>query len=131
MDTAMLVSRWHTLLSLRASQQGWAFDRLSDLARVLRIPGTANLKDPSNPKEVTLHKETDRRYNLSDFADYLDDAAVPDPKAEEKATREWAERFAEKPLVINLAARIPQEMIDGWMARDLRFRNTWLRQRPA
>jgi hypothetical protein len=128
-DTALLVSRWQTLLRLRASQRGWAFDRLSDLARVLRIPGTANLKDPNNPKAVTLHSATDRRYNLSDFQDYLDDVAVPDPEAEEKATREWAERFADKPLVINIDARIPQELLDGWLARDLRFKNTWLRQR--
>jgi hypothetical protein len=128
-DTALLVSRWQTLLRLRASQRGWAFDRLSDLARVLRIPGTANMKDPNNPKGVTLHSATDRRYNLSDFQDYLDDVAVPDPEAEEKATREWAERFADKPLVINIDARIPQELLDGWLARDLRFKNTWLRQR--
>src|ERR1035437_2559016 len=128
-DTALLVSRWQTLLRLRASQRGWAFDRLSDLARVLRIPGTANMKDPNNPKGVTLHSATDRRYNLSDFQDYLDDVEVPDPRAEEKATREWAERFADKPLVINIDARIPQEMLDGWLAKDLRFKNTWLRQR--
>jgi hypothetical protein len=128
-DTARLVSRWQTLLRLRASQRGWAFDRLSDLARVLRIPGTANLKDPNNPKAVTLHSATDRRYNLSDFQNYLDDAAVPDPEAEEKATREWAEQFADKSLVINIDARIPQEMLDGWLAKDLRFKNTWLRQR--
>jgi hypothetical protein len=128
-DTAMLVSRWQTLLRLRASQRGWAFDRLSDLARVLRIPGTVNFKDPNNPKAVTLHSETERRYNLSDFEDYLDDAAIPDPEAEEKATREWAQRFADKPLVIDVSARIPQGMLDGWMAADLRFRNTWNRQR--
>src|ERR1035441_7732326 len=38
-------------------------------------------------------------------------------------------RFADKHLVIDTAARIPQEMLDGWMAGDLRFKNTWLRQR--
>jgi hypothetical protein len=32
-------------------------------------------------------------------------------------------------LVINIDARIPQELLDGWLARDLRFKNTWLRQR--
>jgi hypothetical protein len=32
-------------------------------------------------------------------------------------------------VVINPAARIPQETLDGWMAQDMRFRNTWLRQR--
>lgn len=126
---ASQVSRWHTLLCLNASSRGWAYDRLSDLARVLRIPGTQNLKDPANPKEVTVHSFTDRRYNLSDFEEFLDTAAIPDSQAEEKAAREWAERFADKPLVMNTIAHIPQEMLDGWMAEDVRFRNTWLRQR--
>ena len=53
------------------------------------------------------------------------------------AEREWAERFADKPLVIDIAARIPQEMLDGWMAADMRFavqrtthvRNRWLARR--
>ena len=74
-------------------------------------------------------RRRDRRYNLSDFQEYLDDTAIPDPEAQEKAAREWAERFADKPLVINTDARIPQEMLDGWMAADMRFKNTWLRQR--
>ena len=128
-DTARLIARWHTSLRLHASQRGWAFDRLSDLARVLRIPGTINAKDPSNPKEVTVHSTTDRRYNLSDFEEFLDEAAIPDPEAEERAARERAERFADKPLVINRNVRIPDETLESWMALDMRFKNTWLRQR--
>jgi hypothetical protein len=46
---ARLVARWHTLLRLTAAARGWAFDRLSDLARVLRIPDTLNTKDPAKP----------------------------------------------------------------------------------
>ena len=122
------VVRWNTLLSLNASVRGWAYDRLSDLARVLRIPGTQNHKDPANLKDVAIHSFTDRRYNLSDFVEYLDDAGIPDEQAQENAAREWAERFADKPLVINPDATIPQEMIDGWMS-NMRFRNTWQRQR--
>jgi hypothetical protein len=128
-DTASLIARWHTLLRLNSASRGWAFDRLSDLARVLRLPGTRNLKDPANPKDVVVHSFEDRRYNLSDFEEFLDEAAIPDPEAQEKIAREWAERFADKPLAINPAARIPQDVLDGWMAVDMRFRNTWLRQR--
>ena len=128
-DIARLVSRWQTFLRLRASQRGWAFDRLSDLARVLRIPGTINAKDPSNPKEVAFYSTTDRRYNPSDFEEFLDEAGIPDPEAEETAAREWAERFADKPLVISLTAKIPEELLQRWMDIDMRFRNTWFRQR--
>lgn len=123
---AGLVARWNTLLCLNASSRGWAYDRLSDLARILRIPGTQNLKDRANPKDVVLHSFTDQRYNLSDFTQYLDDAAIPDSQAQEKAAKEWAERFADTPLVINADAHIPQEMLDGWMATDMRFKNTCL-----
>jgi hypothetical protein len=126
---ASQVSRWHTLLCLNASSRGWAYDRLSDLARILRIPGTQNLKAPANPKEVVVHSFTDRRYNLSDFEEYLDAAAIPDLQAQGKAAREWAERFTDTPLVINADAAIPQEMLDRWIATDMRFKNTWQRQR--
>jgi hypothetical protein len=127
--TARQVARWNTLLCLNASSRGWAFDRLSDLARVMRIPGTQNLKDPTNPKDVVVHSFSERRYNLSDFTQYLDDAQIPDQETQEKAARELAGRFADTPLVINADARIPQEQLDGWMATDMRFKNTWLRQR--
>lgn len=128
-DAARVVARWHTLLRLRAAAKGWAYDRLSDLARVLRVPGTVNHKDPAHPKQVTLLSASDRRYNLSDFEEHLDDAAIPDPEAEERATRQWTDRFEDKPLVLNFTARIPEETLKGWMDADLRFRNTWHRQR--
>lgn len=128
-DTARLVARWHSLLRLNAAARGWSYDRLSDLARVLRIPGTLNHKDPARPKEVTVLSVSDRRYNLSDFEEFLDEAGIPDQEAQEKAAREWAGKFADTPLVVNTNARIPAEMLDAWMRDDLRFRNTWNRQR--
>ena len=51
---ARLLTRWHRLLARNATAHGWSYDKLSDLARILRIPGTRNLKDPANPKEVTV-----------------------------------------------------------------------------
>ena len=36
---ARLVRRWHTMLRLRLAAHGWAYDCLSDLARLLRVPG--------------------------------------------------------------------------------------------
>jgi hypothetical protein len=128
-DAARVLARWHALLGRNAAARGWSYDRLSDLARILRIPGTLNHKDHVNPKPVTVLSVTDRRYNLSDFEEYLDQAGVPDVEAQEKAAREWAERFADKPLVVDLNRRIPQDRIDAWIGIDMRFRNTWNRQR--
>jgi len=61
-EAANLVSRWHTLLRYASQQNGWVFDRLSDLARVLRIPGTVNRKDPAHPKAVDVYSLENRRY---------------------------------------------------------------------
>jgi hypothetical protein len=135
-DVSRIVSRWHTMLRLNAGARGWAYDRLSDLARVLRVPGTQNHKDPAHPKDVVVHSGCDRRYNLSDFAEFLDLAGIPDPESQDRAAREWRERFADKPLVIDLNARIPDELLAAWMdptrvdaQTAMRFRNTWNRQR--
>jgi len=128
-QTATLIARWQTLLRLNAASKGWAFDRLSDLARVLRIPGTVNAKDPLKPKDVFLHSNSGRRYSRSDFVEFLDDAGIVDPETENRAAREWGEQFRDKPLTIDPKARIPKETLDGWMEQDTRFRNTWLRKR--
>ncbi len=131
-----LLGRWHTMLRLNAAAKGWVYERLSDLARILRIPGTKNLKDPANPKDVVVHSHGGAYYNLGDFEELLEDATIPDPEAQEKAAREWKEKFADKPLAINPAARIPQELLDAWMdpkqtdpKTAARFRNTWERRR--
>ncbi|HYK91479.1 MAG TPA: hypothetical protein VE398_22100, partial [Acidobacteriota bacterium] len=128
-DASDLVSRFQTLLHYNSQQHGWAFDRLSDLARVLRIPGTINLKDVSNPKPIELHSFTERHYGPSEFREYLDGFAIPDANAQLRALTEWAERFTDKPLVIDLTAVIPDERLARWMEHDIRFRETWNHQR--
>ena len=126
---SVLSFRLQTLLRSNSMQKGWAFDRLSDLARVLRVPGTINAKDPSNPKDVTIYSSAECRYNPSDFANYLDALSIPDAEAEERTAKQLAERFADTPLVIDPNAAIPDDMLAGWMEKDMRFRNTWNRQR--
>jgi hypothetical protein len=127
--TARLLTRWHLLLKRNAAARSWAYDKLSDLARILRIPGTRNFKDPANPKDVTVLSTTECRYNLSDFEEFLDQSGVIDIAAEQGTATNWAEQFANKPLIIDLSKRIPQDRLDAWMKIDMRFRNTWLRQR--
>jgi len=135
-QVARLLSRWHTMLRVNAQKHGWAYERLADLARVLRIPGTRNCKDPRKPKDVVLHSETGNRLNLGDFADLVDYNDIPDPSAQEKAARDWRAQFAGTPLAVNVNARVPQETLDAWMdpanndaATAMRFKNTWFRQR--
>jgi hypothetical protein len=128
-SAAGLAKRWNTFIRDNARVRGWAIERLGDLARLLRIPGTTNRKDRANPKPVKIHSRSDRRYNPSELTEYLDDLGVPDPDAEADAKREWAKRFQDKPLTINLAARIPDSLLSQWQDKDARFKRTWFRQR--
>ncbi len=126
---ASVVLRWQTLLRFNAANRGWAFDRLADLARVLRIPGTFNHKDPAHPKPVTIHQVTDRRYNLSDLEDYLDQLGIPKQGTNEQTAATPAAQAADSSIVINLKAEFPEDLIKRWTDVDMRFRNTWFRQR--
>jgi hypothetical protein len=128
-DAASLVSRWQTLLRSNAAARGWAFDRLSDLARVLRIPGTQNCKDPQNPKPVEIYSHVDRRYNPSDLAEFLEDQGVPDAEEQERLSHAWKEKFVDKPLSTDPSATVPEDLLNRHMAADQRFKSTWLRQR--
>ena len=128
-QAATLSSRFQTLLRYNASQHGWAFERLSDLARILRIPGTVNAKDAANPKNITVLGPTGPRYNPADFERFLNEQAIPDPEAEAHAAKQFAERFTNHPLKFNRDAAIPDDMLARWMEQDARFRRTWNRQR--
>jgi hypothetical protein len=135
-EVANLMARWHTMLRVSAQRRGWAYERLADLARLLRIPGTRNCKDPRNPKDVLLYKAGGTRFNMGDFADLVEYNSIPDPRLQEQAARDWKAQFETAKVTINPNARVAQELLDAWMdpansdpATAMRFRNTWERRR--
>jgi hypothetical protein len=128
-EAANLALRWQSLLRLNASAHGWSFDRLADLARVLRVPGTQNCKSPASPKPVEIYSQTDRRYNPSDLAEYLDDQEIPDDETQEKAAQTWKARLSDKPLAVDPTATVSDDLLGKYMESDPRFKKTWLRQR--
>jgi len=95
----------------------------------MRVPGTSNFKDPASPKPVLVHELTDRRYNLSDFEDFLDTLGIPGPESQERVARGLTQTVSDSGLVVNLNAQVPEELIRQWSEADMRFRNTWFRQR--
>ncbi len=127
---AALAARWQSMLRQNAAIRGWGFDRLADVARVLRIPGTQNHKDPDNPKDVVVtewHPEI--RYDPNDIDEILDSFGIPDADAAKRAALEWAARFSDVALKIDPSVQFPADQIDEFCRIDMRFRNTWLRQR--
>ncbi len=74
-EFAHLADRFTATLADKAmADHGWNLDRLGDLARVLRAPGTINSKYNVH---VELLQSSDVRYDPCDF-DWLDDLPMPD-----------------------------------------------------
>jgi putative DNA primase/helicase len=96
-EAASLAKRWQSLFRLNAASRGWAFDCLSDLARLLRVPGTQNCKDLQNPKPVEIHSQSDRRYNPSELAEFLDNHGIPDPEEQERVSQTWKKTLRTSP----------------------------------
>jgi hypothetical protein len=62
----LLLRRVQRTVQLMAEARGWTIDSTSDLARVLRLPGTFNHKG-ATPVPVTVLAEHPRRYNPIDL----------------------------------------------------------------
>lgn len=51
-----------------AAKKGWQVDKTSDLARLMRVPGTVNWKDPNKPVQGRiLEYSPDRRYSVEEI----------------------------------------------------------------
>jgi P4 family phage/plasmid primase-like protien len=64
----LLLRRFQRTIQARAADRGWKVDTTSDLARILRPPGTLNYKSGTSKPVTILHEEA-LRYNPSDLAD--------------------------------------------------------------
>ena len=62
---------WQKLFQQAGRNRGWHVDSTADLTRVLRIPGTRNLKT-TEAREVVAREANGLRYNPSDFSDFSD-----------------------------------------------------------
>ena len=58
-------------VSAKASERGWKIDNCSDLARMLRFPGTMNLKDSEHPVRCEIREMDGHLYTLEELKPYL------------------------------------------------------------
>lgn len=81
----LAAAQWYHLHRQAAQAKGWTIDHTHDLARLLRIPGTMNGKDPARPREVTLQIESPRRHPLERLLEHAAHAGTVDLTAATRA----------------------------------------------
>jgi len=107
---------WYLQVLEVARSRDWTIDNTSDLARVLRVPGSLNTKyQPA--VEVSITMEDGPRYNLDDFEVHLpQDLSVPVVDA--SVRREVNFDIDEK-------AHPPLHLIEAACENDAKFELTW------
>lgn len=70
-EAEKLMGGWQQHIRDAWATRGWKLDSTGDLARVLRFPGTFNLKHGQRREVKVDLWMPDRRYNPSDFTEYL------------------------------------------------------------
>lgn len=118
---------WVNSLQQIAAARGWMIDSVGDLARVLRVPGTTNLKDPGEPLPVKiLYDESNwSRYSLGDLRSKImaPDKNVYPKKADRKALK----------AKLRTPGEDRKQEIQGFInilcINDSRFKETWHRNR--
>ena len=62
---------WGNYINFKAKERGWKLDNVSDLARILRAPGSVNHK-LQNGSFCKVIASNDERYHLSNFENHLE-----------------------------------------------------------
>jgi len=78
-EAASLARRFVTLHQQSAATRGWRLDSVGDLARLMRLPGTLNAKEPDRPRPVTTIEHQGPRHALAAIRDLLHNVAVDEP----------------------------------------------------
>jgi hypothetical protein len=89
-QAASLARRFVALHAQTAARSGWRIDSVGDLARLMRLPGTLNAKDPAAPRPVVwlgLDSPVGPRHTLNVLRHVVEGAAVlgPEPRARARA----------------------------------------------
>lgn len=81
-----LVTRWGRLVKQTCEEHGAGVDNVHELARVLRVPGTFNVKDADNPKPVVAEQAPGAPLTVAEINDRLNEFSVAEAAGDERIT---------------------------------------------
>lgn len=123
LEAATLAQSWNATLRIKAAQRDWTVDSTFDLARVMRVPGTVNMKsEPHMP--VRLLSVSTQLYLRNEFEDLcLDERALRDMGV--TPTRE----YVVGDLRLDPGANPPFDKFQALLEAEPTFRASWDRRR--
>lgn len=117
-EFAKLARGWGAAWQEHAKESGWQLDNLSDLARVMRMPGTINAK--AEPVEVTIKSvDPDRFYNPSELAEFALEAKLSSVEYDDDLS-----------IIISGDPEPPFRLWDALLKLEPLARQTWEMDRP-
>ncbi|MCP4878295.1 MAG: hypothetical protein GY896_22815 [Gammaproteobacteria bacterium] len=119
-----LARKWHKLVLTAAEARGWTMDNVSDLERVMRVPGTWNNKDPRNPAPVEISFEGTWRYSPDDFNMFLKEVDTPSVQVPEVPKEQQ-----DKQLSMSIDADPPILKFEALIGNLRAAKDTWEHKR--
>ena len=117
-----LTQRWNYTFKKFAARCGWDIDSVFDLARVMRLPGTMNVKHADHPVPVTMvYCDPDRRYSISE----LMDSAI----AEDALPQQSTQLTTESRLVLNENATYNSDKFEALFTNNQTFADRWMHKK--
>lgn len=117
-----LLIRLQATIRERAHKKGWTLDYTNDLARILRVPGTWNIKVPEHPVEVTVAESSGLRYNPDDIEPFLiDETSI---KKSQSLPAEIKSQI-QNGIVLNAAAEAPAKKLEQLLDVNWDFKSSW------
>lgn len=128
-----LTRKWHHLILGSAESRGWTVDNVSDLERVMRVPGTFNNKEPNNPRPVSVSEQSGWRYSPEDFDMFLREikpaVSVPAFHPVEVETKPSPRKDSDDALLLSLEAQPPIEKFQALIGNSRKANDTWEHKR--
>lgn len=122
---AGIARRWHHQIKSASNAKGWTVDSTLDLARVMRVPGTANYKNPQAVVPTSLVEiNRTRRYSIEQFGEPM--------QAEFTASNERS-NGSQQPagsLVLDPSVEPPSTKMLALVMNNPDFQKSLQRQRP-
>lgn len=125
----ILARAWALTLKERARALGYSVDMTSDIARVLRVPGTLNGKDSNDIKPVLIVEDRDASYSVSDIEAVLLDGTWEQAEREVDGRHASGDDVIFGDLILDPQAEPPWEKFEILRELSSEVEQAWRRTR--